>query len=222
MLQVMNVKKSYSNQLILDNTSIHIKENEIHVIEGKSGSGKTTFLSAISGLEQPDSGSVLWEKNNFYLFDDKHQSEIRGNDMGYIFQELHLLEELSAKQNILLPLAIKNRESTSLLQTLSKRLGIYGLLDKGVASLSGGEKQRVAIMRALITEPKILFADEPTGQLDRETTKEFIELLLDIQQVTKVTLVIVTHEQRLISIPHNFYFMEKGELRKIKDVYDED
>jgi len=215
MLIASNIKKRMSNQLILDNASIHIKENEIHVIEGKSGSGKTSFLSIISGLEKPDSGSVNWQGANIYSLDDKRQTSIRGNDMGYIFQDLHLMEDLTAHQNICLPLDIKGLKGERDLKFLSRKLEIDRLLNQRVASLSGGEKQRVAIARALITKPKILFADEPTGQLDKETSKSFIDLLLNIQRDTKVSLVIVTHEEQLIPIPHNKYVMELGKLSSI-------
>ncbi|GIO27459.1 ABC transporter ATP-binding protein [Ornithinibacillus bavariensis] len=219
-LNAEKVSKTFSNQqLVLKPTSIKINRGEIYVIEGKSGSGKSTLLSILGGLEKPTSGRVYYRNSSFYELNDEKQSEIRGKSFGFIFQSFHLIPELSVKQNIELPLTFNTVDNRLETKDLAKRLEIEYLLDKETTKLSGGEQQRVAIARSLITLPDIVFADEPTGNLDHKTTRKIVNLLSELSNIYGISLVIVTHEKKLIKEPHHLFEIQDGELRvKNRDV----
>lgn len=213
MLQAVHLSKKINQNEIVKNINLYVREGSIHVIQGKSGSGKTTLLSMLGGMQEPSSGSVKWNQRSLYSLDDKEQAKVRANEFGFVFQNFQLLEELSAKQNILLPYAIQRKnEVIENFNQLTQFLEIDHLVNNSVHLLSGGERQRVAIVRALITQPKVVFADEPTGQLDEYSTAKLIELLIRLNQQLNVSLVIVTHQKGLIPIPHNKYTMKNGQI----------
>lgn len=216
LMEAIGVSKKFDNRDIVKKTDLVIREGSIHVIEGKSGSGKSTLLSMIGGMEKPDNGEVYYKGRSFYNMRDNVQSVIRGRKLSYIFQAFHLIPELTVKENIELPLQFnKNLNTIFTTEEIAKSLGILNLLDKLPSTLSGGEQQRVAIGRALITNPEIIFADEPTGNLDENTTGDITDLMIRLNQEFGIALVIVTHEKNLISIPHHLYKMENGNLNEV-------
>lgn len=209
-----NIAKSFNGKKIVKPTNIKIQQGSVHVIQGKSGSGKSTLLSMLGGMEKPDSGDIRFKGHSFYRLGDKEQSKIRGTSFGNVFQSFHLIPELTVKENIELPLQFNAQsEKKNRVFEIADRLGISAHLQKRPDLLSGGEQQRVAIARAVIMEPEIIFADEPTGNLDQETTKEVIALLSNLMTSLNIALVVVTHEQNLFSQPHHLYIMENGLLR---------
>ncbi|MGG3846216.1 putative ABC transport system ATP-binding protein [Aeribacillus composti] len=223
-LKAEEISKSfntYNNYLVVKPTSFSVKKGEIYVIEGKSGSGKSTFLSMIGGLEKPSNGRVFFENKSFYELNDNEQSRIRGESFGFIFQSFQLIPELTVKENIELPFNFVKASNKNMLNVneLANELDISRHLSKKPNYLSGGEQQRVAIARALITCPKILFADEPTGNLDQETTKLVIKLLIKLSKKYNISLIIVTHEKNLIKEPHYLYKMNDGVL-KVENKHD--
>lgn len=218
MLDILNadqISKVFSNQQVaVKPVSIKIKKGEIYVIEGKSGSGKSTLLSMLGGMEKPTKGKVYYKGRSFYDMNGSEQSEIRGKSFGFVFQSFHLIPELTVKDNIELPLQfVENTDKIWDTKDLAANLGIEHVLTKKPSYLSGGEQQRVAIARALITNPSILFADEPTGNLDSKTTELIVKLLIQLNHQYKISLVIVTHEKNLIKAPHTLFIMENGYLK---------
>lgn len=220
LLQAKKISKAFDGNVIVKSTDFIIEKGSIHVIEGKSGSGKSTFLSILGGMEKPDQGEVRFNDHSLYRMVDKKQAGIRGKSFGYIFQSFHLIPELTVKENIELPLQFNLPGSRkSQVYEISKALGIEQHLEKKPGFLSGGEQQRVAVARALIMNPEIIFADEPTGNLDQDTTREIIELIVNLTIQFKVSLVVVTHEKNLISHPHHLYTMENGYLKEVPPSY---
>ncbi|MBS3678694.1 ABC transporter ATP-binding protein [Ornithinibacillus massiliensis] len=213
-LSASRISKTFSNELeVIKPTSFEIEKGKIYVIEGKSGSGKSTFLSMLAGIEEPTLGKVFYRDRSLYDLNDNEQARIRGESFGFVFQSFHLIPELSVKENIELPLMFNQKDNIFKTQYLAERLEIEYLLEKKPHQLSGGEQQRVAIARALITLPEIIFADEPTGNLDYATTRKVVDLLCQLCSDYRLSLVIVTHEKNLIENPHHLYTMQNGELK---------
>ncbi|MET3574236.1 ABC transporter ATP-binding protein [Bhargavaea ullalensis] len=211
-----NISKSFNGKTVVRATSLKIRKGSIHVIEGKSGSGKSTLLSMLGGMEKPDKGEVRFKGSSLYRLNDTEQSKVRGTSFGYVFQSFHLIPELTVKENIELPLQFNPRGvKKHRVDEIADALGISSQLEKRPDFLSGGEQQRVAIARAVITNPDILFADEPTGNLDQATSKTVVELLTTLVESMQISLVVVTHEQNLFSHPHHLYQMENGRLREV-------
>lgn len=217
-LEVSNVTKNVTSPegelTIVNDISLSLEEGIFASILGPSGSGKTTLLAIMAGLDLPSRGSVkLLDKEITSLNEDK-RAQIRSRDVGFVFQSFHLLPRLSALDNVMMPLEIlgskdaKERALKSLDEVgLSKRTGHVP------HQLSGGEKQRVAIARAMVKNPSILFADEPTGNLDQSSTDNILELLLRINQQTKTTLVVVTHDQQLAAQSDMVFELQEGKLK---------
>lgn len=185
---------------VLRGISLDVAASEVSFLVGASGAGKTTLLYTLAGLERPESGEVLFEGRNIYQLGGRDQARIRNEHMGFIFQGYHLLPELTALENVRLP-AMMGGASTENLDdragALLNDLGLGDRLHHLPAELSGGEQQRVAIARAMVNDPDILFADEPTGNLDSKTGEAIIELLLALVRDRRKTLLVVTHDQNL-------------------------
>ena len=217
-LEVSNVTKNVSSPegelTIVNDISLSLEEGVFASILGPSGSGKTTLLAIMAGLDLPSRGSVkLLDKEITSLNEDK-RAQIRSKDVGFVFQSFHLLPRLSALDNVMMPLEIlgakdaKDRALKALDEVgLSKRTGHVP------HQLSGGEKQRVAIARAMVKNPSILFADEPTGNLDQSSTENILDLLLGINQQTKTPLVVVTHDQQLAARSDMVFELQEGKLK---------
>ncbi len=220
MIEVKNLSKSFNNQLVLNNISIEIKKGEFISIVGASGAGKTTFLNILGTLEEYDKNpktSILFNNLEITNMDDNKLSSFRNREIGFIFQFHQLLPELTAQENILLPSMIGKRnekESIEDLNKLSSLLEINNILNKKPEFLSGGEKQRVAVARALINSPSILLADEPTGNLDSKNAEKIQKLFKKINSQLNVTIVLVTHNKAFSKIADKCLVLSDGKWSK--------
>jgi putative ABC transport system ATP-binding protein/lipoprotein-releasing system ATP-binding protein len=174
-----------------------VHAGEIVFLAGASGAGKTTLLYTLAGLETPESGTVEFEGRSLYRLPGGALARLRNERMGFVFQSYFLLPELTARENVLLPAMIKGADANRLAAELLEKVGLAGRMDHLPAELSGGEQQRVAIARSLVNDPAILFADEPTGNLDSKNGEAIISLLLDLAKSGGRTLVVVTHDENL-------------------------
>ncbi|MCX7678301.1 MAG: ABC transporter ATP-binding protein [Spirochaetes bacterium] len=216
MLSVQNVSMSFKERNVLNNITFTVKENTINIIMGKSGSGKSTLLGIMSGLLKPTSGQVLFMGNDIYRWGDFRRSRFRNKTIGFVFQFFNLLPDLTAYQNILYPTIInpfsQNRRKD--VDYLIEYLGLERIIHNYPRTLSGGELQRVAIARAIINRPKIVMADEPTGNLDDDTADQIISLFNDIRKTQGIAFVVVTHETRFLNIADTYYRIENSTLIK--------
>ena len=182
-------------------------------ITGPSGSGKSTLLHLLSGLDQPTSGRLTYDDKDIYSLSDRERSALRRRSIGFVFQQFHLLPVLTARENILMPLLLDKRQpDEAYLEQLSKLLGIGGRLTHLPHELSGGQQQRVAIARALITQPDVIFADEPTGNLDSKSGGEVMEILGKVHEKMGKTIVIITHDSRVAGMANRQFSIVDGVL----------
>ncbi|QBQ07854.1 ABC transporter ATP-binding protein [Spiroplasma gladiatoris] len=192
---LINVKKIINNTPILEETSISFKKKQVIVIMGLSGSGKTTFLNILSGLDKPSSGSVIIEGTDITKLKEPKLTKFRSLNIAYIFQEYNLIDYLNIKENILINSTLnKIKIDNKKYEQIIKSLDLIKLEKQNITSLSGGEQQRVAIARALIGNNQIIFADEPTGALDIKSSENVIDLLIENALAFEKTLFIVTHD----------------------------
>jgi putative ABC transport system ATP-binding protein len=183
---------------ILSDVSLEIGGGESVAIVGESGAGKSTLLALLAGLDEPTSGAVRLAGNELTALDEDGRAAVRARHVGFVFQSFHLLPSLTALENVMLPLELIGREDARAAAALVlSRVGLAERVGHYPRQLSGGEQQRVAIARAFVTKPDVLFADEPTGNLDAKTGERIIELLFELNAATGTTLVLVTHDQEL-------------------------
>jgi len=204
---------SQSTLDILTGVDVEIKTGETVAILGASGSGKSTLLGLLAGLDLPNHGDI--KLANFLLnnLDEDGRAAVRANHVGFIFQSFQLLASLTALENVMLPLELNNDVNAQVkAENLLQRVGLAERLNHYPRQLSGGEQQRVAIARAFVTEPDILFADEPTGNLDHQTGKTIIELLLQLNREKNTTVVLVTHDDHLSQQCQRRLYLEHGKL----------
>ena len=195
---------------ILSGVDLEIKTGEIVALLGKSGSGKSTLLSLIAGLDLPDSGKVLIDDTDLFKLSDEERARFRGKNIGIVFQQFHLVNHLNAFENISLSLEINNKKDNSLVLEWLEEMGLTERAHHLPSTLSGGEQQRVAIARALIFNPKLILADEPTGNLDNETAKQITKLLFDSVRKLKTTMVLVTHDRELAELADRIVTLKDG------------
>ena len=198
---------------ILSGVNLEIKSAESVAIVGASGSGKSTLLGLMAGLDQPSSGEVLIAGSSLNQLNEDGRAALRGDKVGFVFQSFQLLPSLTAIENVMLPLELQSNalaKATAL--NLLDRVGLSDRLNHYPKQLSGGEQQRVAIARAFVTQPQIVFADEPTGNLDKQTSKYIIDLLFEINHEKNTTLVIVTHDESLAEKCDRCLTLENGVL----------
>jgi len=224
-LQVENISKiygvgGYKTEAIKD-ISFDVLEGEFLGIMGASGSGKTTLLNCIATMTQPSLGRVLLKNEDISSFGNRQLSAYRGKEIGYLFQEFELLDNLTGKENIMLPLLLRNKTPNAVgseLASLAERLDIVNVLEKFPSEMSGGQKQRVATARALIADPSIVLADEPTGALDSKNARVVMDKLALINAEQKKTIVMVTHNAHAAQYCSRILFIQDGllfhELRK--------
>ncbi len=223
-IQLQHISKHYQipgaegQRTVLDNISLEIKKGDLLGIVGPSGSGKSTLLNITGTLDKPDSGQVLIGDINTSGMDDKQLSGLRNRQIGFVFQVHHLLPQLTLLENVLLPtLPLKDKTlKKSATDRALELLRIVGLEDKTTqkpGQLSVGECQRTAIVRALINEPDILLADEPTGALDQKSAQDLAELLLKINEQKAVSMIVVTHAENLARQMKKVYTLENGKLK---------
>lgn len=216
-LQVNEVTKSFivkEQQLkILKGVNLEVKTPQTLAIMGESGSGKTTLLSILAGLEPPTTGQIKIQDQDITKLNESEMTRFRGENIGIIFQNFHLLPQMTALQNVKLPLELSGDENAKekSIELLSQ-VGLQDRLDHLPLKLSGGEKQRVAIARALSTRPKILLADEPSGSLDTHTGDKITELLFSLIQQYKMTAIMVTHSKSLADRCETTYHLIDGKL----------
>lgn len=204
-ISVKNITKSVisnDNELsILKGISFNINAGESVAIMGTSGAGKSTLMSLLAGLDQPTSGSITLLDSEISAMDDEQRAKIRSESIGFVFQNFLLIPSLNALQNVTLPIVLRGSEdetsNNQKAKQLLKEVGLTGRETHLPTQLSGGEQQRVALARAFVTEPKVLFADEPTGNLDQQTAQNIIELLFKMNQEQGTTLILVTHDANL-------------------------
>jgi len=198
---------------ILNNISLDVKYQEAVVIKGASGSGKTTLLGLMAGLDQASSGEVVLLGQNLADKNEEQRSSIRAGKVGFVFQSFHLVKGANALQNVMLPLELGAIENASELAATSlQQVGLEAKAYTQVDHLSGGEQQRVAIARAFATRPIVLFADEPTGNLDATTGRQIADLMFRLRDQSGTTLVLVTHEEELLQRGDRQILMESGRL----------
>jgi putative ABC transport system ATP-binding protein len=219
-LEVHNVKKIYTQRLgsnrvtALSDISFGAEKGEYIAIMGESGSGKTTLLNILAALDKPTSGKVLLDGADITQIKEKDAAKFRRDNFGFVFQEFNLLDSLSVRDNILLPLVlmgIRHDTMTEKLAPTAKMLGLGDLLDKYPYEISGGQKQRAAAARAIITEPKILLADEPTGALDSKSSDELLSLFSRFNAGGQ-TILMVTHSVKAASRANRILFIKDGEI----------
>ena len=215
--KLSKVYGSGENQVVaLHEANLKLEPGDFVSIMGPSGSGKSTLLHLLSGLDRPTSGSLLYDGQDIYGFGDKKLSAFRRRRIGFIFQQFHLLPVLTARENILMPLLLDKKQGEGVyLSQLAERLGIGDRLDHLPHELSGGQKQRVAIARALISGPDIIFADEPTGNLDSKSGGEVMEMLCSIREKMNKTLVVITHDPRIAKMANRRFTIIDGELSEV-------
>jgi lipoprotein-releasing system ATP-binding protein len=221
-LKIEKLNKHYKDKKrdihILNDLDFEIKKGEFVSVLGKSGSGKTTFLNMIGMLDQPDSGDIYYAGQNVSKAEANKIDLLRNEMLGFIFQFHYLLPEFTALENVMLPGLIGKKNKEDVKKRASELLTEMGLgdrLDHKPTELSGGEKQRVAISRAMINEPKIILADEPTGNLDEETSEVIHKLLRKICEEKNQTIIVVTHSTELASITDKRYHLTKGKLELV-------
>jgi len=215
----VDVVKKYKNEdlivEVLKKVSITIREGEIVAIVGPSGCGKTTLLNCLSGIDEIDSGEVFFDEKNLRGLSDNEKTKIRAKDMGFIFQNFNLIPVLSALENVELPMFTiggKAKETREKALKILAELGLDGKENNKPNQLSGGEQQRVAIGRALINNPKVVWADEPTGNLDTRNSDEIIRLIQQLNKEKGITFVIVTHDLGIAARADRIVRMDSGKV----------
>ncbi|HYW80727.1 MAG TPA: ABC transporter ATP-binding protein [Thermoguttaceae bacterium] len=222
-LSVEDVTKEYPTRaeplVVLDGVSLQLAQAENLAIVGPSGSGKSTLLSIIGTLERPTGGRVLLDDHDLAELDDRELAAMRNQQIGFVFQDHHLLPQCSVLENVLIPTVADGpttAESLDRAKMLLDRVGLSDRSDHRPGELSGGERQRTALARALINRPALLLADEPTGNLDHTTAADVGQLLLQLQQQEQMMLVVVTHSQRLAALMDRQLELDNGKLKEMQ------
>ncbi|KIL15800.1 ABC transporter ATP-binding protein [Bacillus safensis] len=218
-LEARKIYKSYGNkfnkQEVLSGIDLTIEAGEFVSIMGPSGSGKTTLLNVLSSIDHVSSGSIRIADTEMTQMKDQQLAEFRKKQLGFVFQDYNLLDTLTVKENILLPLSISKtpkKEAFERFQQLAEDMGIYELRDKYPNELSGGQKQRTSAVRAFIHEPSLIFADEPTGALDSKSASDLLNKLQDFNRKRKATIVMVTHDPVAASYSSRVIFIKDGQI----------
>lgn len=218
-LDAKKIHKSFGNkfnkQEVLKGIDLSIQKGEFVSIMGASGSGKTTLLNILSSIDKISSGTIMIEGKEMTSMKEKKLAEFRKNHLGFIFQEYNLLDTLTVKENILLPLSITKtpkKEANQLFDALAKELGILELSNKYPSEISGGQKQRTSAARAFIHKPSIIFADEPTGALDSKSATDLLNKMSELNQKRKATILMVTHDPVAASYCSRVIFIKDGQI----------
>lgn len=217
-IEMKEINKSFGKEAqrrcqVLKQINLRIEDGEITAIMGRSGAGKSTLLHIIGCLDRPDSGSYLLDSEDVSTFSNAKLAACRNTRFGFVMQDFALIEDETVRQNIMLPTYFSKQKRASGCEELAKKLGIAQLLDKKVSLLSGGEKQRTAIARALINDPKYIIADEPTGALDSENARTIMQILLDLKQ-DKKTIIIVTHDIQVANLCDRTLYIKDGMIQQ--------
>ncbi|TMX33701.1 ABC transporter [Vibrio rotiferianus] len=209
------VSTNHEHLTILKNVNVDIRKGEKIAVVGTSGAGKSTLMTLLAGLDTPTSGEITLLGHELSKLDDEARAKIRADSLGFVFQSFLLIPSLNALRNVTLPCLLRGEaENDARAKELLTAVGLEQRLTHLPSQLSGGEQQRVALARAFMTQPELLFADEPTGNLDHQTAEKVIELLFDLNEQHGTTLILVTHDSHLASRCDRVYRMEAGELQE--------
>jgi lipoprotein-releasing system ATP-binding protein len=209
------IVKNYGNLRVLKGVDIHIKKGEVVAITGKSGAGKSTLLHILGTLDQSDEGTILFEDNDISKYNNKELAKFRNSEIGFIFQFHYLLPEFTALENVSIPGFIAKRPENEVIEEAKKLLDYLGLTDRmqhKPGALSGGEQQRVSVARALINKPSVIFADEPSGNLDIQSSQELHSLIFKLRNDFNQTFVLVTHNTDLAKMSDRCLEMRDGQI----------
>jgi lipoprotein-releasing system ATP-binding protein len=219
LISANNLIKSYQNNKmkleVLKSVSLDIISDQISVIIGASGAGKSTLLHLLAGLDRPDSGNVYYNEKDIFKFSDDKLARFRNKNVGLVFQFHHLLPEFTALENVAIPQMIDGKSLSAASRKAKELLESVGLnerIDHKPAELSGGEQQRVAVARALVNDPEVIFADEPTGNLDSANSEAIHNLIVELRNKFRKTFVIVTHNKGLVRLADKIFEMKDGRL----------
>lgn len=213
MLKAVDIYKSYGSLQVLQGVSLELKEGEVVALVGSSGAGKSTLLQILGTLDVPDKGEIFFENKPILPLSASQKAQFRNESLGFVFQFHHLLPEFTALENVCIPAFIQGKgkaESLDRGRHLLSQLGLSARAEHKPSQLSGGEQQRVSIARALINQPKLILADEPTGNLDTNTSQDLYRLIFDLAQETSVGFLIVTHNQELAAKADRQYQIKDG------------
>ncbi|MFD2829048.1 ABC transporter ATP-binding protein [Corticicoccus populi] len=219
LLEAKDIRKNFGSKLnrteVLKGIDFGLEKGEFVSIMGPSGSGKTTMLNVLSSIDRVSSGSIMIGGEDFTKLKDKRLADFRKNELGFIFQEYNLLDTLTVKENILLPLSIRKmskKEADRQFESTAGQLGIEDLKDKYPAQISGGQQQRTSAARAFIHQPKIIFADEPTGALDSKSASELLLKLKEMNEEMDTSILMVTHDATAASYSERVVFLKDGNI----------
>ena len=215
MIEANGIVKNYGNLRVLKGVDIHIKKGEVVAITGKSGAGKSTLLHILGTLDQSDEGTILFEDNDISKYNNKELAKFRNSEIGFIFQFHYLLPEFTALENVCIPGFIAKRPENEVIEEAKKLLDYLGLTDRmqhKPGALSGGEQQRVSVARALINKPSVIFADEPSGNLDIQSSQELHSLIFKLRNDFNQTFVLVTHNTDLAKMSDRCLEMRDGQI----------
>lgn len=216
MIRIEGIRKSYGSLDVLKGIDLNINKSDIVAIVGRSGAGKTTLLQLLGTLDRPDSGKIYFNNEDPFLLNDKKLSAFRNQHIGFVFQFHQLLPEFSALENVMIPGMIAGRKTAELKTRathLLEKLRLADRIQHKPSELSGGEQQRVAVARALMNEPELILADEPSGNLDSKNARELHELFLELRRDEGQTFVIVTHNEALAELADRKIEMEDGLIK---------
>lgn len=215
MIQIRNIEKSYGNLHVLKNITLTIEDSKVVTIVGPSGAGKTTLLHLIGTLDKPDSGEIVINNTKIGSLSDNQLSEFRNQHIGFVYQFHHLLPEFTAVENVALPAMIAGKSRKDALARATELLDFLKLKERvhhKPNELSGGEQQRVAVARALMNNPKLILADEPSGNLDTDNAKKLHQLFFDLRDQFHQTFIIVTHNEELATLSDRKIVLQDGKV----------
>ena len=215
MIEAKGIVKNYGNLRVLKGVDILIKKGEVVAITGKSGAGKSTLLHILGTLDQSDEGTILFEDNDISKYNNKELAKFRNSEIGFIFQFHYLLPEFTALENVCIPGFIAKKPESEVIEDAKKLLDYLGLTDRmqhKPGALSGGEQQRVSVARALINKPSVIFADEPSGNLDIQSSQELHSLIFKLRNDFNQTFVLVTHNTDLAKMSDRCLEMRDGQI----------
>ena len=216
-LEDVSKKYRYGDQIVtaLDNVNLEIKTGEIIVILGPSGAGKTTLLNVLSGLDRPSEGKIMFEGKDIAKYSESKITKFRKDNLGFIFQTYNLLEHLNVYENVMVGASLGKNKNKEHINKIIDVVGLPKHKKKYMHELSGGEQQRVSIARAIVKNPKIMFADEPTGALDEKTGKKVLETLVKVNETLGTTMIIVTHNPGIAKIGDRILHVNSGKIDKV-------